>query len=75
MFILHLSPHSYHERQTWKAKVVAFLVGEGLGPPVSRINLIWWRRWVGGRSKSEEQIYAERKRGGGPMSLWDLFFR
>ena len=36
----YLSPPCHHERQVWGAKCVAFLVGEGLGLPVSRVNLI-----------------------------------
>ena len=34
LVFLHLPPRRYHERQIWEAKCVAFLVGEGLAPPV-----------------------------------------
>ena len=32
-----------------------------------------WSEWEGGRSKSAEQIYAERKRGEGPTSCGSTF--
>ena len=32
--LMYLSPFCHHERQIWGAKCVAFLVGEGLAPPV-----------------------------------------
>ncbi len=68
MLILHLSPYSHYERQTWKAKDVAVSVGEGLGPPVWKVVAFV----AGGETPPLPSNKYRGANGMGPMSLREL---